>query len=109
MPALVNSRVGSFPGTRELEATTAWPRSRKNSRKALRMSETRVGGNVLKVDLPTQNLGPGPIGHDPMKTPGTAKNVPVGPFRPRNREWLGRIAGYGPHAPGPPSPCPRPA
>jgi hypothetical protein len=32
MPALVNSRVGSFPGTSELYGTTVWPFCRKYSR-----------------------------------------------------------------------------
>ena len=39
MPALVNSSVGSLPGTSELEGTTAWPFLRKNSRKLARISE----------------------------------------------------------------------
>ena len=34
MPALVNSSVGSLPGTSELDGTTVWPCWRKNSRKA---------------------------------------------------------------------------
>jgi hypothetical protein len=35
----VNNNVGSLPGTRELEGCTECPRSRKNSRKAVRSSE----------------------------------------------------------------------
>jgi hypothetical protein len=38
MPELVNSRVGSLPGTSGLEATTAWPFDLKYSRKLERMS-----------------------------------------------------------------------
>jgi hypothetical protein len=38
MPALVNSRVGSLPGTSGLDGTTACPFERKNSRKSRRMS-----------------------------------------------------------------------
>src|SRR5690606_41579631 len=38
MPELVNSRVGSLPGTSDAEGTTVWPRLLKNSRKSRRMS-----------------------------------------------------------------------
>jgi hypothetical protein len=38
IPALVNSRVGSFFGTSESLATTVWPRSAKKSRNRLRIS-----------------------------------------------------------------------
>ena len=38
MPALVNSSVGSLPGTSELDGTTVWPFLRKNSRKLARIS-----------------------------------------------------------------------
>src|SRR4249919_1557491 len=37
MPALVNSNVGSLPGTSGLDGTTAWPLERKNSRKSDRI------------------------------------------------------------------------
>jgi len=37
MPALVKSRVGSFWGTREEEATRRWPFSSKKRRKASRI------------------------------------------------------------------------
>src|SRR4051812_48100259 len=40
MPEFVNISVGSFPGTRGLEATTACPLSLKKSRKVWRMSAT---------------------------------------------------------------------
>src|SRR3546814_13945669 len=39
MPELVNSRVGSLPGTSGADGTMVWPRSAKNSRKTRRMSE----------------------------------------------------------------------
>src|SRR3569832_1243921 len=42
MPALVNSKVGSSPGTRLLLGTTSWPRLRKNSRNWLRKSALLV-------------------------------------------------------------------
>ena len=35
MPALVNSSVGSLPGTSELDGTTAWPLLAKELEKAL--------------------------------------------------------------------------
>src|SRR4249919_2515593 len=38
MPALVNSSVGSLPGTSGLEGTMVWPRAAKKSRKSLRIS-----------------------------------------------------------------------
>src|SRR3990167_2462687 len=38
MPALVNSKVASLPGTSGLEGTISWPLARKNSRKSRRMS-----------------------------------------------------------------------
>src|SRR5574340_380345 len=38
MPALVNSRVGSLPGTSGLEGTTVWPLEAKKSRKLWRMA-----------------------------------------------------------------------
>jgi hypothetical protein len=38
MPALVKSRVGSLPGTSELEGTMVWPLDAKKSRKRLRIS-----------------------------------------------------------------------
>src|SRR3954470_19107497 len=44
MPALVNSSVGSLAGTSELDATTAWPLVRKNSRNALRTSAAFMAG-----------------------------------------------------------------
>src|SRR5688572_27748612 len=37
MPELVNSSVGSLPGTNEAEGTMVWPLPRKNSRKSLRI------------------------------------------------------------------------
>src|SRR3546814_6499319 len=39
MPELVNSRVGSLPGTSGADGTVVWPRAEKNSRKSRRMSE----------------------------------------------------------------------
>src|SRR5690242_2469535 len=39
MPELVNIKVGSLAGTSELDGTMAWPRARKKSRKAERISE----------------------------------------------------------------------
>src|SRR3546814_2985150 len=39
MPELVNSRVGSLPGTSGADGTMVWPRAEKNSRKSRRMSE----------------------------------------------------------------------
>src|SRR3546814_18360417 len=39
MPELVNSRVGSLPGTSGADGTMVWPRAEKNSRKPRRTSE----------------------------------------------------------------------
>src|SRR3546814_16227543 len=39
MPELVNSRVGSLPGTSGADGTMVWPRAEKNSRTSRRMSE----------------------------------------------------------------------
>jgi hypothetical protein len=44
MPALVNSRVGSFDGTSELDATTLWPFWLQNSRNAVRTSAAFMAG-----------------------------------------------------------------
>src|SRR5205085_10956274 len=38
MPALVNSKVASLPGTSELDGTIVWPLEAKKSRKSLRIS-----------------------------------------------------------------------
>src|SRR6058998_2379385 len=48
MPATVKSRLGSSRGTSGAPGRTTWPRSRKNSRKALRISrEDRTKGSRL--------------------------------------------------------------
>jgi hypothetical protein len=39
MPELVNSRVGSLPGTSGADGTMVWPLPLKNSRKSLRIWE----------------------------------------------------------------------
>ena len=44
MPALVNSSVGSLPGTRLEEATTVWSRSLKKLRNALRTCAALMKG-----------------------------------------------------------------
>src|SRR4051812_24221420 len=49
MPALVNSSVGSLPGTRLEDGTMVWPRSRKNSRKARRTSAALMKGGCLGI------------------------------------------------------------
>src|SRR5476649_391398 len=38
MPEFTNNSVGSLPGTKGLDATTAWPFCSKNSRNLLRIS-----------------------------------------------------------------------
>src|SRR3546814_13841963 len=38
MPELVNSKVGSLPGTSDAEGTIAWPRAAKKARKSLRIT-----------------------------------------------------------------------
>ncbi len=47
MPALVNSSVGSSPGTTGLLATTAWPWLSKYLRKVERISEAFIVGFLL--------------------------------------------------------------
>jgi hypothetical protein len=50
MPELVNIKVGSLPGTKELEATTVWPLDSKKSKNVLRMSATvNLGVVILKL------------------------------------------------------------
>src|SRR4051812_44505628 len=95
MPALVKSSVGSLPGTRLEDATTVWPRSRKNSRKARRTSAALMKGGLLgmgsegwlkfgSVAALRRAQGVSPPGHplkqrgyDPLKSPGIAKIWPV--------------------------------
>ena len=43
IPALVNSSVGSSPGTTGLEATTVWPFDAKNFRNVERISAAFIG------------------------------------------------------------------
>jgi hypothetical protein len=43
IPALVNSSVGSSPGTTGLEATMVWPLDSKNFRKVERISAAFIG------------------------------------------------------------------
>src|SRR5690606_9069677 len=43
MPELVNSRVGSLPGTSGADGTIVWPLPLKNSRKSLRMRAVVYG------------------------------------------------------------------
>src|SRR6185436_626077 len=45
IPALVNSSVGSSPGTTGLEATTVWPFDSKNFRKVWRISAAFIRGS----------------------------------------------------------------
>src|SRR5579875_2743153 len=53
MPAFVKRSVGSFPGTSGLDGTIVWPRARKNSRKARRISAALVAGfAAAAVDTP---------------------------------------------------------
>src|SRR3546814_961624 len=53
MPELVNSKVGSLPGTSDAEGTIAWPRAAKKARKSLRISarseERRVGKECVST------------------------------------------------------------
>src|SRR3569833_2480578 len=74
MPAFVNSRVGSFPGTRGLDGTTVWPCSRKNSRKAVRTSAAFVNEALLKFMNLCRNRRQWLLGYDPMKSHDTAKS-----------------------------------
>jgi len=48
MPALVNSSVGSSPGTTGLEATMVWPLLSKNLRNAVRMSALFIGAGARR-------------------------------------------------------------
>ena len=51
MPALVNSSVGSFCGTSELEATTWWPCFLKNSRNVRRTSAAFIATQVYHASV----------------------------------------------------------
>jgi hypothetical protein len=59
---LVNSSVGSSPGTTGLEATIWWPFDSKNFRKVERISEACIAvssgtGPSLRVRLPAEEEG----------------------------------------------------
>src|ERR1700720_991041 len=99
MPALVNSKVGSFPGTSELEGTTACPCSRKNSRKARRTSAALMYEGLFKVISPDRNRRRGPSGYDPMKSPDTAKSALAAPSPASWAVPARRISGHAPHEP----------
>jgi len=50
MPELVNSRVGSLPGTRGADGTMVWPFPLKNSRKSLRIWEVlNLAGAFMRL------------------------------------------------------------
>ena len=56
MPELVNSSVGSLPGTSGAEGTMVWPLPWKNSRKSLRIRAVLNGVEVIGLRWRT---GPG--------------------------------------------------
>src|SRR5579871_3249829 len=76
MPALVNSSVGSLPGTSEEDGTIVWPRSAKNCRKARRTCVAlRYGGWFVML----RRWHPGLRGYDRGKSPAIAKSAFVAP------------------------------
>src|SRR5690606_17971200 len=104
MPEMVNSRVGSFPGTRGAEGTMVWPLPRKNSRKSLRIwlllslfevfMRLAVGGRARPpcgdaVKMRTRAGADSPTGKGyqaaPEQTPGLPPcrtNLTVSPSKP---------------------------
>src|SRR5690606_35109852 len=78
MPELVNSRVGSLPGTSGADGTMVWPLPLKNSRKSLRMRAV-VYGVVGVIWL---RLADGSGRHAP-DAPGRTGNQPVKGIRAR--------------------------
>ena len=94
MPALVNSSVGSLPGTSELDGTTVWPCSPEEFEEggaqlgaghALRRGSQVVHGRVRRRARPRpgpgrssdRSRGRGRPGSGPRKTRDTAGIVPV--------------------------------
>src|SRR5688572_26046744 len=57
MPALVNSRVGSSPGTTGELATTVWPWLSKYLRKVERISEAFIGGAISRLNKAGRGAG----------------------------------------------------
>jgi hypothetical protein len=59
IPELVKSSVGSFAGTSGLEATTAWPRSSKNFRNFVLISDDFMNSrdNSLKRPIFARFIG----------------------------------------------------
>src|SRR5690606_16870964 len=49
MPELVNSRVGSLPGTSGADGTMVWPLEAKKSRKSRRMPAVLMSGGVVML------------------------------------------------------------
>jgi hypothetical protein len=57
IPALVNSSVGSSPGTTGDEATTVWPLDSKNFRKVERMSAAFIGRKFYRSGRAANGTG----------------------------------------------------
>ena len=97
MPELVNSRVGSSPGTRGLLGTISWPRSRKYSRKVL-LSSLLFNLVAVRADGCPAPTGSGDIAPGASRD-GTAAHLRPSTLRPVRCRAV-RPAGPGANAPG---------